>query len=106
MKYLKPFVAGVTFMLIFGLIDNLFLILGMEWLEAMLPNIDPTVNGGIGNTISDAIGVVGGASISKGVSKLLKVREEDTTFVQQLFGIIVGCLLPILVYVIIVYSKL
>ena len=102
---IKPFVAGTTFMVVFGIIDNLFLILGMEWLELIIPNINATVNGGIGNTISDAIGVVFGVAISTTVSKLLNVKEEATTFSQQLIGIIIGCLIPIIVYIIIITFK-
>ena len=101
-KHIKPFIAGTTFMVVFGLIDNLFLIVGMEWLEAMMPSIDPTINGGIGNTISDAVGVVAGASISTVVSKWLKVSEEDTTFGQQLSGILLGCIIPIVGYIFII----
>ena len=101
MKLIKPFIAGITFMVIFGIVDNLFLIVGMEWLEYLLPGIDPTINGGIGNTISDAVGVVAGASISSIVGKLLKVNEEDTTFIQQLLGVIIGCLIPIIIYILI-----
>jgi len=102
MKKIKPFVAGTTFMIVFGIVDNLFLILGMEWLERIMPTIDATVNGGIGNTVSDAIGVVFGTAISAIVTKLLKVTEDDTTFSQQLIGVVIGCLLPILIYVLVI----
>ena len=104
MKYinkLKPAVAGATFMVVFGIIDNLFLIIGMDSLSAILPNIDATINGGIGNTISDAVGVILGASISRVVSKLLKINEDETTFMQQLVGITIGCLIPIVIYALI-----
>jgi hypothetical protein len=103
MKHIKPFVAGATFMLMFGIIDNLFLILGMAWLEKLLPTIDPIVNGGIGNTISDAVGVIAGASISSLIARWLQIKEDDTTFTQQLIGIIIGCLLPIVGYLIYMY---
>jgi len=101
MRKIKPFIAGAVFMVTVGFVDNLFLIIGMEGVNNLLPPINQTINGAIGNTISDAIGVIIGATVSYYVSKLLGIREENTTFSQQLTGIVLGCLLPILIYLLI-----
>lgn len=95
MKKIKPIIAGTTFMLVFGFIDNLFLLIGMESLDSLM-SIDPLINGMLGNTFSDAIGVILGGSLSYLISRLLKIKEDQTTFIQQLFGITLGCLIPVI----------
>ena len=97
-KLIKPFVAGTVFMLIFGFIDNIFVVYGSFFTDIMLDNIDVAINGGIWNTISDAFGVIVAASVSSVISKVLGVSEDKTTFIQQLVGVTIGCLIPIVVY--------
>lgn len=96
MKKIKPIIAGTTFMLVFGFVDNLFLWIGMESLDS-LTNIDPLINGMLGNTFSDAVGVILGGSLSYLISRLLKIKEDQTTFAQQLLGITLGCLIPVMI---------
>jgi len=84
MKKIKPVVAGMSFMLVFGLIDNLFLVIRMDIVDSIIPDIDSIVNGGIGNTISDAIGVIAGATVANILAKVLKVKEDETTLLNSL----------------------
>ena len=97
MERIKRIVVGAVFMAVFGFIDNFFLLIGMEWFN--IP--DPTINGMSGNLFSDAIGVIFGFIASSWISRMLHIREDDTTFAQQFTGIIIGCAIPIGIYAII-----
>ena len=99
-KYIKPFIAGTVFMLVFGFIDNIFVVYGSFFTEIAVDNIDVAINGGLWNTVSDAFGVIVAASVSSIISKWLGIKEENTTFTQQLSGVVLGCLIPILIYLI------
>jgi len=101
MKKLKHFMLGMTFMVVFGIIDNLFLIIGMDWLKSIIPDINDIVNGGLGNTFSDAVGVILGIYASKALAKILKIDESEIKLSENLIGVIVGCLIPIIAYVVI-----
>ena len=98
LRNLKTFTVGTSFMMVFGLIDNLGLLAGMEAIEGWVMNMgfDSQVAAGIGNTFSDAIGVVIGGAVAAGLYKLLKVKGEGT-FPQQLTGVVVGCMIPIII---------
>lgn len=91
-------------MMVFGIIDNLGLFMGMsaveEWI--MKKGFDSQVAAGIGNTFSDALGVMLGGVVSAALYKLLKVKKEETTFWQKLVGVVIGCMLPVLVKIVIV----
>ena len=99
MKKLKPFIAGTVFMLIFGFIDNIFVVYGSFFTDLLVDNMDISINAGLWNTVSDAVGVIVAASVSSGISQLMGVSEEKTTFIQQLTGVIIGCLIPIIIYI-------
>lgn len=95
---IKRFSVGSSFMVVFGLIDNLGLFIGMDAIEDWIMKIgfDAQVAAGIGNTFSDAVGALFGGIIATGLYKLLKVKGEGTT-VQQLVGVVIGCMLPVIV---------
>jgi hypothetical protein len=100
---IKIFSIGASFMMVFGIIDNLGLFMGMsvveEWI--MKKGFDSQVAAGIGNTFSDMLGVMLGGVVSAALYKLLKVKKEETTFWQKLVGVFIGCLLPVIVKVVI-----
>jgi len=95
---IKTFAIGSTFMMTFGLIDNLGMFVGMDAVESWILGLgfDSQVAAGIGNTFSDALGVVLGGAVATGLYKLLKVRSEGKVS-QQFFGVIVGCMIPVVV---------
>lgn len=101
---IKVFSIGASFMMVFGIIDNLGLFMGMsvveEWIMKM--GFDSQVAAGIGNTFSDMLGVMLGGVVSTGLYKLLKVNREETTFWQKFVGVAIGCMLPVIVKVVIV----
>ena len=90
-------------MAVFGMIDNLGLFMGMAAVENWVMGIgfDAQVAAGIGNTFSDMLGVLLGGVVSAGLFKLLKVKPDDVTFIQNLVGITIGCMIPVIIKVII-----
>jgi len=94
MRKLKQVIVGAVFMTVFGLVDNGFLLLGMEWFR--IP--DATINGMMGNMFSDGIGVIFGFLVSERIAKILGITEDKTTFAQQFSGIVIGCAIPIAIY--------
>lgn len=97
----KSFAAGASFMTVFGMIDNLGLFVGMAAVEEWVisKGFDSMVAAGIGNTFSDAIGVVAGGAVAAILAKLLNVRGEGT-FAQNLIGVIAGCMIPVVSWII------
>ena len=95
---LKSFSVGASFMAVFGMIDNLGLFVGMSAIEGWITSMgfDAQVAAGIGNTFSDAVGVMMGGLVSSLLFKLLKVRDAGT-FSQNLVGVTVGCMLPVII---------
>ncbi len=97
LKNLKSFTVGSSFMLVFGFIDNFAMFVGMDAIEQSIINMgfDSQIAAGIGNTFSDAVGVLFGGAIGALLYKVLKVKGEGT-FAQQLVGVVVGCLIPVI----------
>ena len=95
-KSIKAFGAGSSFMITFGIIDNLGLFVGMAAVEEKLISMgyDSMVAAGLGNTLSDALGVALGSVVAAALLKVLNVKGEGT-FAQQFIGVIAGCLLPV-----------
>jgi hypothetical protein len=96
LKKISLFAAGSTTMLVFGLIDNLGLFMGMEGVEKWVieQGFDSQVAAGLGNTFSDALGAILGGAVMALVFKLTGVKGEGTT-AEQIVGVTVGCLLPV-----------
>ena len=94
------FFAGMLFFVVFGFVDNVFVVFG-SWITDMNITIDVAVNGGLWNTFSDAMGIIVAASISTLFYKLFKIKENEVSTFQQFVGIIIGCLLPLGIYLII-----
>jgi len=94
------FFAGMLFFITFGFIDNVFVVFG-SWITDLNITIDVAVNGGVWNTISDAAGILVAASVSTLFYKLFKIKENEVSTLQQFIGVIIGCLLPLVIYLII-----
>ena len=101
-EYIKRFGVGASFMMVFGLVDNLGLFVGMAAIENWITRMgfDAQIAAGIGNTFSDMIGVMFGGIISTALYKLLKIKGEGT-MIQSLVGVTIGCMLPVIIKIII-----
>jgi len=90
--------AGMLFMITFGIMDNAFLVKGMDWFNPLVDMFsDPKLSAMIGNTISDVIGAVAGVIVSWIFLKLFKVTPSEHILVEIL-GVVTGCLIPIFIY--------
>ena len=95
---LVSFIAGMLFMVTFGIIDNAFLVIGMNSLDSIIPmHNSPILSAMWGNTMSDAIGASLGILVAITFKKLFKVKPSSHVLVE-LIGVVVGCLIPIAIY--------
>lgn len=99
-KKVISFFAGMLFMIVFGIIDNLGLILGMDINPFISATDDPLLSAMWGNTFSDFLGAVVGMIISYSFLKVFKVKPSENIFVE-IVGVTIGCIIPIIFYVII-----
>lgn len=95
---LKIFSVGCSFMLVFGIIDNLGLFIGMDAIEEYIQSLgyNSLIAAGIGNAFSDAIGAIFGGIIASYLYKTLKLKGMGTTM-QQLVGVVIGCMIPVFI---------
>lgn len=102
LEAIKNFTVGASFMIVFGIIDNVGLFIGMEVVEDKLMTLgyDSQIAAGIGNTFSDALGALMGGIVAVSLHKLLKIKGEGT-IPQQFIGVIIGCLIPVAVKILI-----
>lgn len=96
-KKASIFAIGSVTMMVFGMIDNLGLFLGMSGIEDWITKMgfDAQVSAGLGNTFSDVLGAVLGGAVMYLVTKITK-RKGEGTAAQQVVGVTVGCLLPVI----------
>ena len=101
LKKFSVFATGTVAMLIFGIIDNLGLFMGMSGVENWIVEHggDAMTAAGIGNTFSDAVGALLGGAVMALVVTITK-RKGEGTAMQQVVGVTVGCLLPVFAKVI------
>lgn len=82
----------------FGLIDNGVMILAGDQIDQFLSKwFDAMTSAGIGNTISDLIGVLAGGIVLMSLQKFFKTEIAPTTL-QEFIGIGIGCLIPVLIW--------
>lgn len=95
----KKFLAVMSGMFVFGLMDNGIMVLAGsaidEWIQSF--GFSTMFSAGLGNTFSDAIGVVSGSLVAKFVHDHLgEVDAKDigkTLFtIGEVVGIVLGCL--------------
>lgn len=94
------FLAVMVGMVVFGIVDNGVMILAGDAIDGTISatfGLSTMASAGLGNTISDAIGVLMGSVIANFVYKTFgKVEETDigpkTFIMAETFGIILGCL--------------
>ena len=91
------FIAGLIWSVVFGIVDNAFLWLGMDnnpWLPA---SEDPILSGMYGNLFSDFWGAIIAMLVSYIFLKLLKVKPSEHILIE-IIGVTIGCLIPIGIY--------
>jgi uncharacterized membrane protein len=91
-------------MIVFGIIDNLGLFVGMDFIEDYVINngYNSLVAAGIGNTFSDIVGALFGGIIASFLFKLLKVEEDSITTLHQVVGVTIGCMIPVIIAMILI----
>jgi len=98
---MKRIISISVAFVIFGFIDNFLMVLFGESIDKMFINIgvsNTMLAAGLGNTFSDAVGIMSGRWVEKIVHmKLPPVPEDELTgrqiVIAETFGIIVGCLI-------------
>ena len=88
----KTILLGMLFGIIFGFLDNLFLFIGIDSLEHLMPDND-LIKAGLGNTFSDAIGAIVGTFIGSIGQILISYDETVIPLWANTVGIVIGCLL-------------
>ena len=99
----RSFFSVMVGMIVFGIMDNGIMILAGnsidDWLKTF--GLSTMLAAGIGNTFSDAVGVLSGSLVARMVWKSFgKVEEEEIGSGVFLFGetlgIVIGCIIGLL----------
>jgi hypothetical protein len=99
----RSFFSVMVGMIVFGIMDNGIMILAGnsidDWLKTF--GFSTMLAAGIGNTFSDAVGVLSGSLVARMVWKSFgKVEEEEIGSGVLLFGetlgIVIGCIIGLL----------
>jgi hypothetical protein len=77
------FFAGMLFMIVFGFIDNLFLIIGMDINPFLDASNSPMLSAMWGNTFSDVIGAIFGVIIASIFKRLFSVKPSEHLLVEM-----------------------
>lgn len=95
---LKGYGVGMSASMVFGIIDNAGMLIGMNGVEDAVTAMgySPQISAALGNTFSDGAGALLGGAVAFALWKILGVKGEGTT-TQATIGVIVGCLIPIAV---------
>ena len=100
-KTLKRIISVTIAFIIFGFIDNFLMIVFGDQIDSTFVSMgvsNTMLAAGLGNTLSDAIGILSGRWVEKIVHiKLPPVEDGELTRTQiiasETIGIIIGCLL-------------
>ncbi len=96
---ITSFFAGMLFMVVFGVVDNVGIIWGMDINPFLRPQEDPMLSAMLGNTFSDILGALAGLIISWAFMKVFKVKPSEHILIE-LAGVTIGCLIPVGIYII------
>lgn len=92
MYYIKRTI-GIVQGLIFGIIDNFGMALGIDSIQEVLNIKNTTVTAGLGNLYSSVFGSVMGSSLEKAIKN--KTDIDNTPWWGNLVGIVLGSLVGI-----------
>ena len=103
-KTMSRIISVTIAFIIFGFIDNFLMIMFGAKIDAAFLSIGVTntlLAAGLGNTLSDAVGILSGRWVEKVVHmKLSPVQDGELSKIQivlaETFGITLGCLLGLL----------
>jgi len=98
--FMRDFTAVMVGTFFFGFIDNFILVIAGEAIDRTVASsfgFSTMFSAGLGNAISDAVGVIGGSLMALITIKLFGEVEEEKYSQSQLItfqtiGIILGCL--------------
>ena len=96
-KKIVSFLAGMIFMIVFGIVDNGLLFIGMDINPFADMFKDPQLSAMYGNTFSDVAGAILGVIVAWFFLKVFKVEPSEHISVQ-VFGVFIGCMIPIIIY--------
>ena len=85
-------VSGLVFGIIFGFLDNFFLISGLDVFDAILPK-NPKLRAGWGNTYSDLVGSTLGTFVSFALISYLQIDQNNIPLWTNSVGMVIGCIL-------------
>jgi hypothetical protein len=96
----RMFSVAIAF-IVFGIIDNGVMVISgtaIDKLLGRLLGISPMASAGLGNTLSDFIGIICGRYIEKLIYKAFPINKTQTismsqTILAESIGITLGCLL-------------
>jgi Na+/glutamate symporter len=90
----KAVMAGLSYGVVFGFIDNAGLWVGMEALDPYIPGGDLT-KAGVGNTYSDLLGATVGTFVSVIMTHVTGIKEAPMWV--NTVGIFLGCIVGLVV---------
>jgi len=88
---LRAILIGSIFGFVFGFIDNLFLVIGLNNLEHLFPG-DLLTKSGLGNTYSDVVASFIGTFIAYFMTIYTNSQEDEFPLWANSLGMFVGCL--------------
>ena len=88
----KGMMVGLSFGIVFGFLDNLGLMIGIDALTKNF-KMGNMAKSAFGNTYSDFIGATVGTFISIILKQLLDYNDDDEPIWLDSLGIVIGCLL-------------
>jgi len=88
---LRAILIGSIFGFVFGFIDNLFLVIGLNNLDYLFPG-DLLTKSGLGNTYSDVIASFIGTFIAHFMTIYTNSQEDEFPLWANSFGMFIGCL--------------
>ena len=93
---LKKILIGLIFGIVFGLIDNLGLWIGMTSFQKYIKT-DSITQAAIGNTYSDFLGSIIGALISITAQNYINYDNDNEPIWINTIGIVIGCILGLFI---------
>lgn len=88
----KIILGGLVFGIIFGFLDNFFLISGLDVFDSILPK-NSKLRAGWGNTYSDLVGSVLGTFVSYALISYLEIDQNNIPLWTNSVGMVIGCIL-------------
>lgn len=92
----KELILGLSFGVIFGLMDNIGLLHSMKYLEKHLPG-DSLTKAGLANTYSDIAAATIGTFTSTILADMFDFDDKEIPIWSNTIGIFIGCLLGLVI---------